>query len=146
MSKDEIKYPLLKNKRHMMFAMEYIETLDAPRSYMKVYPNASLESAYASASTLLSRDDVKGFIDDYFAMVAQESITMYSKKAAATLNPDRVIVELEKMAYSPDFKYPETKLKALNMLGQLSGAFKLPEEEKSEANSEDQASSESKDD
>lgn len=137
---------MLKNKRHMLFAMEYIETLDAPRSYMKVYPNAALESAYTSSAALLRRDDVNEFIEDYFEMVAEESITMYSKKRAMTLNPDRVIVELEKMAYSPDFKYPETKLKALNMLGQLSGAFKISEEEKSEANSEDQASSESKDD
>lgn len=121
----------------MLFAMEYIETLDAPRSYMKVYPNASLESAYVSASVLLNREDVREFIDDYFEIIAQESIAMYSKKAATTLNPERVIVELEKMAYSPDFKYPETKLKALNMIGQLSGAFKMAEEEKSKESSED---------
>lgn len=131
------KYPILKNPSHMLFAVEYLATLDAPRSYMKAYPNSSLKSAYVSASNLLARDDIQEFMDDYTRSMIRESKVMYSKQSELMLDPDRLVNELAKMAYAPDFRYPETKLKAMELLAKLNGAFERVEEEKDEGGEED---------
>lgn len=133
MAKKVPGYPTLANKHHLMFTLEYIETLDAVKSYMKTYPNATLASAYTLSSALLRRKEIKEFINIYFDYATKESIDVYKKKAESTLNPARIILELEKMAYSADFKYPETKLKALKMLAEMSGANHIYQEPKEDS-------------
>ena len=53
---------MIPNKKHQIFADEYILTNDAIVSYQKIYPNASLHSAQTKSGVLLKKVEIQDYI------------------------------------------------------------------------------------
>jgi len=53
---------MIPNKKHQIFADEYILTSDAIASYQKAYPNAKKETARVNAYDLLQNTTISSFI------------------------------------------------------------------------------------
>lgn len=85
MSKDsEMKYT------HLIFVQEYLVDFNGKQAYMRVYPNASGETAQSSSSVLLAREDIQKAIEEG----TQDKI----KRVRVT--QDKVLNELGLLAFS----------------------------------------------
>jgi len=51
------------NPKHELFINEYLQTFNATRSYLKIYPDSGEEAARRSASDLLTNPDIKSEIE-----------------------------------------------------------------------------------
>lgn len=113
----EPKFVTLKNKKHMLFALEYLRTLNAVESYRAVNDtsgNINEKSSSVNASKWLAREDIQDYLD----------YLIYSELRIAQrvgLNPGRVVLELVKIAYEPGYKSPSVKLRALELIGRAMG-------------------------
>jgi hypothetical protein len=67
---DELK-PL--SKKHQRFVAEYLNCFNGTQAYMKVYPNASPETARANASELLTKTNISAAIDEQKNMVLMQA-------------------------------------------------------------------------
>lgn len=111
--------PEIKHDRHRAFIIDYLGTYNQVDSYMKIYPNSSRESAMTSSSTLIRR--YKEYIDTYHFLKIKEQFDKDKDEAKSYLNPYKAIIEKGKMAFSPDFKYPNIKNEAINDILEMSG-------------------------
>lgn len=111
--------PEIKNDRHRAFIIDYLKTYNQVESYMKFYPNSSKKSAVTSSSTLLKR--YKEYIDTYHFLKVKQQFEKDKEEAKNYLNPYKAIIEKGKMAFSPDFKYPNIKNEAINDILEMSG-------------------------
>lgn len=114
----EPKPVTLKNKKHMLFALEYLRTLNLSESYRTVMetPDNPLtdSNCKSSSSRLLAREDIQDYLD----------YLIYSELRVAQrvgVNPGRVVSELAKLAYEPGYKNPSVKLRALELIGRAMG-------------------------
>lgn len=76
--------------KHKLFIDAYMESLNATRAYMKVYPKTGYEAARRSASDLLTKPDIKAEIAERFkarAMPREEVISRLSDMARGTHYP-----------------------------------------------------------
>ena len=53
-----------RNKKHKVFADEYLIDMNGTRAYLVAYPNAKTNSASARANSLLKREDIRKYIDE----------------------------------------------------------------------------------
>ncbi|MGG7215325.1 terminase small subunit [Clostridium nigeriense] len=61
--------------KQMIFANEYLVDLNATRAYKKAYPNVKKDSAArANASKLLTKANIKNYIDEQLKKIEDESI------------------------------------------------------------------------
>lgn len=61
--------------KQMIFANEYLVDLNATRAYKKAYPNVKKDSAArASASKLLTKPNIKNYIDEQLKKIEDECI------------------------------------------------------------------------
>lgn len=111
--------PEIKNNKHRAFIIDYLKTYNQVESYMKIYPNSSKQSAKTSSSTLLRR--YKDYIDTYHFLKVKSQFEKDKEEAKNYLNPYKAIIEKGKMAFSPDFKYPNIKNEAINDILEMSG-------------------------
>ena len=111
--------PEIKNDRHRAFIIDYLKTYNQVESYMKFYPKSSKQSAMTSSSTLLRR--YKEYIDTYHFLKVKQQFEKDKEEAKNYLNPYKAIIEKGKMAFSPDFKYPNIKNEAINDILEMSG-------------------------
>ena len=111
--------PEIKNVKHRAFIIDYLKTYNQVESYMKFYPNSSKKSAMTSSSTLLRR--YKEYIDTYHFLKVKQQFDKDKDEAKVYLNPYKAIIEKGKMAFSPDFKYPNIKNEAINDILEMSG-------------------------
>jgi len=88
MTREELEKDLKEDQK--AFCREYLLTWKKARSYMKAYPDATYESAAASATRLLKNDKIKAYIDYLKGDI--EELTGVSKV--------RNVSELSKIAYS----------------------------------------------
>jgi len=51
------------NPKHELFINEYLQTFNATRSYLKIYPDSSEEAARANAARLITNDNIKAEIE-----------------------------------------------------------------------------------
>jgi terminase small subunit-like protein len=73
--------------KHKLFIDAYMETLNATRAYMQVYPKASYETARRAASALMTSHDIREVIAERFkarAMGSEEIIARLSDMASGT--------------------------------------------------------------
>ena len=52
------------NHKEIMFCEEYIKTLNATKSYLKAYPNASYNTAKNNGCRLLAKDYILNYIEE----------------------------------------------------------------------------------
>lgn len=52
------------NHKEIMFCEEYIKTLNATKSYLKSYPNASYNTAKNNGCKLLAKDYISNYIEE----------------------------------------------------------------------------------
>ena len=116
---DEKELPEIKNPKHKAFILDYLKTYNQVKSYQKIYPNASYKSAMSSSSTLIKR--YKDFIDTYHFLKMKSQLEKDREEAELYLNPFKAIAEKGKLAFSPDFKYPNVKNDALDDILEMSG-------------------------
>lgn len=114
----EPKKVTLKNKAHLMFALEYLRTLDGAGSYRAVYekPGKPMGDtiARAGASRILAIEEVQDYMD--YIIYSELDIA-----GRVGVNPGRVIIELVKVAYEASYKNPSVKVRALELLGRAIG-------------------------
>tara|TARA_R110000851_G_scaffold19014_1_gene59077 strand:- start:108 stop:644 length:537 start_codon:yes stop_codon:yes gene_type:complete len=81
---------------HRVFAHQYVIDWDGTRSYMVAYPKSSYESAKASASRLLTNDNLNEYIEDIQKDLGK----------LAGISALRNVLELKKIAFTniSDFK------------------------------------------
>ena len=53
---------MIPNKKHQIFADDYLLTNNSVLSYQKIYPNASLHSAQTKSGVLLKKVEIKEYI------------------------------------------------------------------------------------
>ena len=112
--------PEIKNVKHRAFIIDYLKTYNQVESYMKIYPKCTnKKSAMTSSSTLLRR--YKEYIDTYHFLKVKQQFEKDKEDAKVYLNPYKAIIEKGKMAFSPDFKYPNIKNEAINDILEMSG-------------------------
>lgn len=111
--------PEIKNNKHRAFIIDYLRTYNQVESYMKIYPDSNKKSAMTSSSTLIRR--YKEYIDTYHFLKVKSQFDKDKDKAKDYLNPYKAIIEKGKMAFSPDFKYPNIKNEAINDILEMSG-------------------------
>lgn len=105
------------NEQQINFCIKYVETLDKVASYKYAYGSRLKDSsANSGAILLLSKPHIKDFIDVLIYHAMQEMEFKFSL-------PHRIYNEVEKMAFSPDYKYPSQKLEALKMIARAQGLF-----------------------
>lgn len=105
------------NEQQINFCIKYVETLDKVASYKYAYGSRLKDSsANSGAILLLSKQHIKDFIDVLIYHAMQEMEFKFSL-------PHRIYNEVEKMAFSPDYKYPSQKLEALKMIARAQGLF-----------------------
>lgn len=62
------------NHKEIMFCEEYIKTLNATKSYLKVYPNASYNTAKNNGCRLLTKDYILNYIEERFNNIENNKI------------------------------------------------------------------------
>jgi len=55
---------MITNKKHLLFADDYLLTNNSVLSYQKIYPNASLHSAQTKSGVLLKKVEIKEYIKE----------------------------------------------------------------------------------
>ena len=76
------KEPKPLSKKHQRFVAEYLKCFNGTRAYMVVYPKASVETARANASDLLTKTNVSAAID------AQKNMVLMQADEALKLQAD----------------------------------------------------------
>lgn len=95
----------IKNKKHLEFVIEFLETNKASESYMKVYGISNKNSAYTSSCRILNQPDVKAFVAAYKAIVIREARELF--------NVGALIKEAYRLAIDPSNDNIATKWRAL---------------------------------
>ena len=93
--------------KHKAFIEEYLQCFNATKAYMKVYPDSSYSSARASASELLTKDNIKEEIQQ--------------RMSELVVSTDEFLVLLGERARDTSDK--NTQLRALEMIGRNKGMF-----------------------
>ena len=62
------------NHKEIMFCEEYIKTLNATKSYLKAYPNASYNTAKTEGNKLLTKPYIQKYIQDRLDSKEKKSI------------------------------------------------------------------------
>lgn len=117
-----LEMPIIRNKRWLKFAEVYAETMDHKYSYKVAYPNASEGTLLTAGYKLLQVPEVKAYVN-YILLNNLRNVKL-------SIEPSKILKEIESMAYSPDHKYPGAKKDALKMLadlynGELLDMFKM---------------------
>lgn len=111
--------------KQMIFANEYLIDLNATRAYKKAYPNVKKDSAArANGSKLLTKTNIKNYIDEQLKKIEDESIAnatevmKYLTKVMRNETSEEVVIACEG-GYAKVDKTPSEKdrLKAAELLG-----------------------------
>ncbi len=87
---------MITNKKHQIFADEYVLTNDAVASYQKAYPKSSNESARVNSYKLLQINTIENYIKEkqsYIQNVRQNSLieSLKSKDNSNILNREKIV-------------------------------------------------------
>lgn len=124
-SKDDNKL----NTKQKLFCEEYIKTLNATRSYMKVY-NCTLKSAETQGWRLLQNVKIKNYIDERLQKVEREKIADANEVLEFLTSTLRGEVK-DQLGFETSVK---DRIKAGELLGKR---YKLFEESKNENTTSD---------
>lgn len=124
-SKDDNKL----NTKQKLFCEEYIKTLNATRSYMKVY-NCTLKSAETQGWRLLQNVKIKNYIDERLQKVEREKIADANEVLEFLTSTLRGEVK-DQLGFETSVK---DRIKAGELLGKR---YKLFEENKNENTTSD---------
>jgi len=81
--------PKITNEKHETFCHEYLKDLNATQAYMRVYPDASADSARSSSTNLIANHSI-----------AQRVKELTLERNGRTDNEaDRIVKELQSVAY-----------------------------------------------
>jgi phage terminase small subunit len=128
---------MITNKKHQIFADEYILTTDAISSYQKAYPKAKAESARVESYKILQNPTIAEYIKEKQSEIQKERQnnlieTLKSKDSSNILNREK-IVEMQsnvvKLTYnaflkSKDKQDAEAFIKAATSYNKLEGLDK----------------------
>lgn len=101
----------MKNPRHLEVVLNYLETGDIEKSYMKVYPHAAPASAYTLGHRILRTPEAKAIRETYILRSIDESKII--------LNQKRIVDEMASVAFGS--KRLTQKVPALKAMGDWSG-------------------------
>ena len=124
-SKDDNKL----NTKQKLFCEEYIKTLNATRSYMKIY-KCTLKSAETQGWRLLQNVKIKNYIDERLQKVEREKIADANEVLEFLTSTLRGEVK-DQLGFETSVK---DRIKAGELLGKR---YKLFEESKNENNTSD---------
>lgn len=103
---DELK-PL--SKKHKAFAEHYLKCFNGTQAYLLVYPKSSYESARSTASELLTKPNVKAYIDDRLSaiqMSADEALALLAEHARGDMG---AFMDISSVGYSLDLEAAQKK-------------------------------------
>lgn len=101
MSKEDELKPL--NKREQVFVNEYLKNFNATEAYLKIHPNSKRESAWVSASRMLSSDKVKAHVEQRLKeihMSADEALKLRADIARGDITEfldSQGLIDIDKM-------------------------------------------------
>lgn len=101
----------MKHPKHLEVVLNYLETGDIEKSYMKVYPNAAPASAYTLGHRILRTPEAKAIRETYILRSIDESKII--------LNQKRIVDEMASVAFGS--KRLTQKVPALKAMGDWSG-------------------------
>lgn len=101
----------MKSPKHLEVVLNYLETGDIEKSYMKVYPSASPASAYTLGHRILRTPEAKAIRETYILRSIDESKII--------LNQKRIVDEMASIAFGS--KRLTQKVPALKAMGDWSG-------------------------
>ena len=120
-----------RNKKHKVFADEYLIDMNGTRAYLVAYPNAKTNSASARANSLLKREDIRKYIDEELERMHNERTASAQEVIEYLTSVMRGESESSVLAGCGDgceeviVKPPDEreKLKAAELLGKRYGIF-----------------------
>ena len=101
----------MKNPKHLEVVLNYLESGDIEKSYMKVYPNAAPASAYTLGHRILRTPEAKAIRETYILRSIDESKII--------LNQRRIVEEMASVAFGS--KRLTQKVPALKAMGDWAG-------------------------
>ena len=96
----KIEKPL--SKKHKKFIDEYLKIWNGTRAYMRVYPNATYETARANASDLLAKTDISESINERMNeahMSANEALALLADQARGDMAQ---LMDITSMGFNMD--------------------------------------------
>ncbi|WP_297637920.1 terminase small subunit [uncultured Clostridium sp.] len=110
--KDKVKSKAKLNDRQKRFCIEYLESLNATQSYLKVYPDASYETANVEGCKFLRKPSVKQYINDL--------LDEYSSNIDITVA--EIVANLKKIVLDDKARNSD-RIKAMELLGKYKQMF-----------------------
>ena len=88
------------------FLEEYIKDYNGTRAYMRAYPNASYDSAKATAYVILKKPEAHAYLDQLEGEKFKE----------LRINAEHIATELAKIAFMDDEVSKKDKMRAMELL------------------------------